>query len=68
MGNHVTAGVKTEEGEVAAGLDSANLVSLATEEEVLHRCLGIVLLARPFKSLGPGLVAQPVADVVGITL
>src|SRR5690606_28615390 len=54
------------EGEVARGLDLAVLLAGAGELEVLD--LGLVegLLAGPLEGLGPGAVAEPVADVVGV--
>ena len=63
----MTASVQPHEGEVAARLDLANLLTVTTELEVLELGLGVVLLARPLKGLGPRLVAEPVADVVSIT-
>jgi len=66
IGHHVATCVQPQEGEVAAGLDLADLLAIASKLEVLHLGLSIVLLAGPLESLGPGLVAEPVADVVGV--
>lgn len=62
--------VQTHEGEVAVGLDLANLLALVLalgDLKILQGGSGELLLAGPFQSLGPGLVAQPVADEVGVT-
>lgn len=62
--------VETHESEVARGLDLADLLALVHvvhDLKVLHRGSGILLLTRPLQSLGPGLVAQPVADEIGVT-
>lgn len=63
----MATGVKTEEGKVAGALDRTNLLAIAAELEVLKRKRSEVLLARPLKSLAPGLVTEPVADEIGIT-
>lgn len=62
----MTASVQPHESEVAARLDLADLLAVATKLEVLKLSLGIVLLARPLESLGPCLVTEPVADIVSI--
>lgn len=59
--------VQPQEGEVTARLDLTDLLAITVNLEVLHLCLPVLLLARPLESLSPGLVAKPVADVVGIT-
>lgn len=63
----MTGLVHLHEGEVARGLDLAVLLLGASKLQVLDRGLVEVLLAGPLKSLSPGLVTEPVADVVGIT-
>ena len=65
--HHVAAGMKPHEGEVAARLDLTNLLAVAAEEEILGLGLLVVFLTGPLKSLSPGLVAEPVADVIGVT-
>ena len=67
VGDHVATGVQPHEGEVTARLDLTDLLAVAIDLEVLHRGVLEALLARPLQSLGPGLVAEPVADVVGVT-
>ena len=59
--------VDLHEGEVSRGLDLAILLVSLGKREVLKLSLVEALLAGPLKSLGPGLVAKPVADEVGIT-
>ena len=59
--------MKPHEGEVTAGLDLTNSLAVTVDLEVLHLSLLVVLGTRPLKRLSPGLVAEPVADVVGIT-
>lgn len=61
--------VQTHEGEVAVGLDLADLLALVLvllDHKVRQRGAGILALAGPLQSLGPGLVAEPVADEIGI--
>ncbi|GJC86760.1 hypothetical protein ColLi_09599 [Colletotrichum liriopes] len=65
-GDHVAGAVELHKGEVAAGLDLAVLVTLA-DGQTLDLGLVEALLAGPLESLGPGTVAEPVADVVGVT-
>merc|ERR1711977_26654 len=57
-GNHVTSTEDLKEGEVAAVLDLAVLVTTVKLD---------VLLSWPLKCLGPGLVTEPVADEISIT-
>jgi hypothetical protein len=64
-GNHVASTVDLHEGEVAAGLDLA--VLLAGVLKRLEVSMAEILLARPLKLIGPGLVSEPVADEVSIT-
>ena len=66
VGDHVATSVEAHEGEVAAGLDLADLLAVAVDVEVLHGGVLEALLAGPLERLGPGLVAEPVADVVGV--
>ena len=68
MGNHVAASVNPQKGEIAARLDLSDLRVVITEQEVAHLDLVVGLLARPFEGLGPSLVSEPVANIVGITL
>lgn len=55
-----------KEGEIPTGLDLAVLVTII-KLDVLDAGLVEVLLTRPFKSLSPGLVSEPVADEISIT-
>lgn len=55
-----------EEGEVATILDLSILVTIV-KSDVLDVGLVEVLLARPFESICPGLVTEPVADEIGVT-
>lgn len=65
VGNHVATCVQSNKGKVAAALDRANLGLLVTKKgQVLVRGLVVGLLTRPLKSLGPGKVTKPVANVV----
>ena len=65
--NHVAGGVQTHEGKVAGALDGANLAVIAEKLKVVERRLLVVLVAGPLKGVGPGKVAEPVADEVGVT-
>ena len=53
--------MELKEGEVAAALDLAGLLSVTIQQEILELGLDIVLLTRPLESLSPSLVAEPVA-------
>lgn len=57
--------VDLHEGEVARRLDFAVLLAIGLEGRELGALEALV--ARPLKLVGPGLVAQPVADEIGIT-
>lgn len=66
----MTASVDTHESKVAVGLVLADLLALVLvvhDLQVLHGSRRELLLPRPFESLGPRLVAEPVADEVSIT-
>ena len=63
--NHVTGLVKSQEGEVAGGLDLSDLL---VPKHVWSQLFTVeASLALPLKSVGPGLVSEPVANEVGIT-
>ena len=68
MRHHVAAGVQFDEGEVAAALDLANLVARAAELKVAELLISVVFLAGPLERLGPRLVAEPIADEIGVAL
>jgi len=63
----VATSVNLHEGEVAVRLELANLLAIAVNLEVLHLGLLVLLLTGPLKCLSPGLVAEPIADVISIT-
>lgn len=68
-GDHVATAVQAHEGEVAVRLDLANLLAnvlVLLNDKVLQLLVGKLILAGPLKGLGPGLVAEPVADKVSI--
>lgn len=61
---------QAHEGEVTGGLDLTNLLALVLvvdDFEIFELSSGIFFVTAPLKSIRPGLVAQPVADEVGIT-
>lgn len=66
--HHVPASRKAHEGKVAAGLDGADGSAVVTELERAQRHLVVGLLAGPLERLGPRVVAEPVADEVGVAL
>ena len=66
-GHHVASLVDLHEGEVSGGLDLAVLLISLGNRKVLELGLVEALLAGPLESLAPSLVAEPVADEVGIT-
>jgi hypothetical protein len=63
--NHVAGLVDAHEGEVSAALDLTVLLATADLER-LKLSIIEALLSRPDKLLGPCLVAEPVADEIGI--
>jgi hypothetical protein len=54
--------------EVTTALDLTNLTAASYDLEILEFSLLEALLARPFQSISPGLVAEPVANEVCVTL
>lgn len=68
-GDHVASTVDTSESEVAMRLDLTDLLAnvLVVDNVERLKLLGSkLLLAGPFKGVGPGLVTEPVADEVCI--
>lgn len=61
---HVASTKDLHEGEVAGGLDTSILLAIGLERREL--CLLKVLVSRPLKLVGPSLVAEPVADKIGV--
>lgn len=62
--------VESHESEVAVGLDLADLLAgvlVLLNDKVFQLQASVLLLTGPLKGLGPGLVAEPVADEVGVT-
>jgi len=62
----VASGEDSHKGKVAAALNLAIFITTA-ELQVVQASLVEGLLARPFESLRPSLVTEPVADEIGIT-
>lgn len=62
--------MQSHERKVPATLDLSDLASVGYTIDLQVHGLGFVegLLAGPFESVGPGLVAEPVADEVGVAL
>jgi hypothetical protein len=58
----MSSSVNLDECEVATALHMANLATTIGLLEFLELSFGKVLLARPFESLRPCLVTEPVAD------
>ena len=68
--DHVATAVEAHEGEVAVGLNLADLLTnvlVLLNDKILQLGIGELGLAGPLESLRPGLVAEPVADEIGIT-
>merc|ERR1712000_175715 len=69
-GDHVTGLENAHESQVTTGLDLsvrlALLAVLRSKGQVLKLGLGKVLVAGPVELVGPGLVAEPVADEVNV--
>lgn len=68
QGHHVSGGMESHESEIAAGFHLANLFAITAQLQVLRLGLVVRLLTGPLESFGPGLVTQPIADEVGVTL
>ena len=66
--HHVPCAMKAHECEVAAALDLTNLASVAVEAQIRQLDFVKSFLAGPLERFGPSLVAEPVADEVGVTL
>ncbi|KAI7408396.1 Carboxypeptidase Y [Hortaea werneckii] len=67
IGDHVTTSVQTDESEVTRALDGTDLGAVVEQLQVLHWRLLVGFVARPLELAGPGEVAEPVADEVGVT-
>lgn len=63
----MSTSVDTHVGEVAIGLDLANLLAVNAAVETLQFGSSILGLAGPLEGLGPSLVAEPVTDEVSIS-
>jgi len=57
-----------DKSQVAARLDIASLLAVRVQLESLEGCSGVVFMSRPFEGISPGLVSEPVADEIRITL
>lgn len=64
----MTRGLDPHKGEVATALNLSDLASVAVQAQGSALNLVESCLAVPLKGLGPGFVAKPVADVIGVTL
>lgn len=62
---HVTGAVDLDEGEVAGRLDFSILLTIGLEGGELGALERLV--AGPLEFVGPGLIAEPVTDEVGVT-
>ena len=60
--------VKPHERKIATTLDFTNLLAVTTKLQCFELNFIVCLLTWPLKGFGPGLVAQPVADEVGVSL
>lgn len=68
--DHVATTIETHEGEVAMGLNLADLLArvlIVDNDQILQLSGGIFSLSGPLQGFSPGLVAQPVANKIGIT-
>lgn len=68
--DHMSASEEAHEGEVTAGLhltDNLARAGVVDDGQVLHFSRGKFGMVRVLERLCPGLVAQPVADEIGIT-
>lgn len=60
--------VHSHKGKVAAALDLADLPTVAIELQILELDVVVRLLAGPLERLRPRVVAEPVADEIGVAL
>ena len=66
--DHVSRAVDPHEREVAARFNFSDRSAVAVKLQEAPVDLVVSSLARPFESLGPGFVAEPVADEISIAL
>lgn len=67
--NHMSTTIQTHKGKVAMRLDLTNILALVLvihDRQVLQFRFSKRLATAPLKSFGPRLVAEPVADEVGV--
>jgi len=64
----MSTGMYLDKGEVTSSLDMTNLLAVGGKLERVEWSSYIFLLAGPLEGFSPGFVAEPVADVIGITL
>ena len=60
--------VQSDEGEISARLDRPDLGAVVAQLQILDGRFAVGRLAGPLESVRPGLIAQPVADVIRVTL
>jgi hypothetical protein len=66
--HHVSGSVYLDKSQVAARLDIASLLAVRVQIERFEGSSGVVFVSWPLEGIGPGLVSEPVADEIGITL
>ena len=64
----MSSSMDPHESEIAAALHLANLLAITPKLQVLRLGLVVGCLTWPWKGFGPCLIAQPIADEVGISL
>ena len=64
----MASSMKSHECEITVVLDFANLSAITAKFQILKCHFVVSFLARPFESLGPCLITQPVANKVRIAL
>ena len=60
----MSSGVDGQEGEVTTALHCTNFIAVTSKLQVTKLDLVELVLAGPFKSLSPGMVAEIVADEI----
>ena len=64
----MSAGVEPHKSEVAAAFNLTGLLAVTAEFEIAEFDFVEGLLAGPLERFGPGVVTEPVADEVSVTL
>lgn len=68
MWHHVPGRVDSHKGQITVTLHFSDLFAVVTNLQILQVNFIVCVLSRPVESLSPGVISEPVADEIRITL